>query len=302
MTADMTIKALVPWFGGKRTLADRIVRQLCRANGASPKAFWDLMVGGFPVTFAMPRCSHMTVNDMHGDVINLARILQDPQRWMPLYRRLRRTLAHESIFHDSKDALEGAEAEADMFGAPAAELSDEDRAYHFFVTSWLGRSGVAGTERTNYQPAVRWTSGGGHGGIRFQNAVDSIPAWRRRLRDLIILQRDVFEIIAKIEDQDGTSIYADPPYVRAGARSGSCKYKHEFKPSDHLKLARGMSRFKKARVVLSYYDDPAVREWYKGWTFIDCMMQKNLHVQNRRGVGRCEAPEILIVNGPEYKP
>jgi DNA adenine methylase len=296
----MKISAVLPWFGGKRTMAPRIARELCSEDGSAPKAFWDVFCGGLSVTMAMPRCAHMTVNDLHGDLINLARVLQDPRRGSALYRRLRRTLAHETLFDDSKQALADALAGDALFGV-ATPLSDDDRAFHFFVVSWLGRNGVAGTERTNYQPAVRWTSGGGHGGIRFANAVDSIPAWRRRLRELTILQRDVFEILPKLEDQEGTSIYADPPYLRDGdSRSGSCAYEHEFKDRDHLKLARELSRFKRARVVVSYYDNQLLRELYAGWTFVDCLTQKNLHVQNRRGVGRCEAPEVLIINGPSY--
>ncbi len=296
---DMRISAIAPWYGGKRGLAPRIVAELC-PGGKAPKSFWDLLCGGMPVTLAMPRCSHMTVNDRHGDLINLARILQDPARGAKLYRRLRRTLAHEGVFEDAKQAMNDDSRGETMFAAHPA-LSPDDRAYYFFVLSWLGRNGVAGTERVNYQPAIRWTSGGGHGGIRFANAVDSIPAWRRRLRELTILQRDVFEILAKLQDQAGTSLYLDPPYVRDGdTRSGNARYEHEFADADHGRLASMLGRFKSARVVVSYYDGPFVRELYKGWTFVDCTMQKNLHVQNRRGVGRCEAPEVLIVNGPSF--
>jgi DNA adenine methylase len=59
--------------------------------------------------------------------------------------------------------------------------------------------------------------------------------------------------------------------------------------------------FKNARAVVSYYDCARVRDLYKGWTFIDCTRRKNLHSQNGRGARAKDAPEILIVNGPEYK-
>jgi DNA adenine methylase len=185
--------------------------------------------------------------------------------------------------------------------ATLRELDPLERAVVYFIVSWQGRNGVAGTERINYQQAIRWTAGGGHSAIRFAGAVSSIPSWRRRLRDISILQRDLFAVLPRIEDEDLTSIYIDPPYVRdGGSRSGSCAYLHEFGPKQHDQLAKELRRFKRVRVVVSYYDNPTLREWYAGWTIVDCATQKNLHVQNRRGVGRCDAPEILLINGPSF--
>lgn len=301
---EAKIKAIAPWFGGKRSMADRIARECCKENGDPPKAFWDVACGGMPVTLAMPRCSHMTVNDLHGDLINLAHVLQSETLGPRLYRRLRRVFCHEGLFYESKEALEAGSATLDegLFGAePKVEVSPIDRAFHFFIVSWMGRNGVAGTKRTNYQPAIRWTSGGGHGGVRFANAVDSIPAWRRRLRDLTILQRNLFDVLPNIEDQVGTSIYIDPPYLRDGeTRTGDCAYEHEFSERDHKRLCDIVRGHKHSRIVISYYDHPILREWYDGWTFSEATTQKNLHVQNRRGQGRCEAPEVLIINGPSY--
>lgn len=302
----LRISALLPWFGGKRTMASRIARECCRADGRPPKAFWELCCGSMAVSLAMPRCSHHHVVDMHGDLINLARVIQDPRQGAALYRRLRRVLTHDALFFAAKEAI-AADDRQQLQGTglfesdPSRHLDPLDRAFLFFIVSWQGRNGVAGTERINYQPATRWTAGGGHSAIRFAGAVDTIPAFRRRLRGWSILQRDIFDVLAAIEDEDGTVIYIDPPYIRDGVkRSGSTKYLHEFKPLDHQRLATALRRFKRARVVVSYYDVPIVRELFDGWTVLNCATQKNLHVQNRRGVGRCEAPEVLLINGPSY--
>lgn len=298
------ITAILPYFGGKRSMAKLIARECCQADGSPPKAFWDLCCGSLAVSMAMPRCSHHSAVDRHGDLINLARIIQDPIQGPAFYRRLRRTLFHEKMFREAKDALRADDFEPkecliqNSADFPHVSLDALERAIAYFIISWQGRNGVAGTERVNYQPCVRWTSGAG--GVRFANTVDSIPAWRRRLRNIFILDRDIFEVIPKIEDQEGTSLYIDPPYLRFGARSGSSKYEHEFSTIDHVRLATMLGRFKLARVVVSYYEHPSLREWYAGWNFVDCATHKNLHVQNRRGVGRCEAPEILIINGESY--
>lgn len=34
---------------------------------------------------------------------------------------------------------------------------------------------------------------------------------------------------------------------------------------------------------------------------LDCSRQKHLHVQNKRGMGRKEAPEVLLINGPAFE-
>lgn len=308
VVAKTRVNSIAPWFGSKRRMAKAIVRELCRADGRPPKSFWDLCCGSMAVSLAMPRCSHHSAVDLHADLCNLARIIKDPQDGPRFYRLLRRVVSHETLFKESKAAIEGDDLRAfrssGLFSADdetVAELSPFERAVAYFIVSWQGRNGVAGTERVNFQPCIRWTSGGGHGGVRFAGAVNSIPAWRRRLRDITIVQRDVFDVLDKIEDQDNTSIYIDPPYLRDGvARSGSCAYLHEFKLPDHARLARVLTKFKASRVVISYYDHPQLRELYSGWTVVEHTTQKNLHVQNRRGTGRMPAPEILLINGPSH--
>jgi site-specific DNA-adenine methylase len=104
-------------------------------------------------------------------------------------------------------------------------------------------------------------------------------------------------VLPKIEDDSGVSIYVDPPYL-PGTVAGNSKYLHEFKPDAHELLAKELSRFRKARVVVSYYADPLLKELYPKWTSLDCSRHKHLHVQNKRGMGRKEAPEVLLINGP----
>ncbi len=189
-----------------------------------------------------------------------------------------------------------------------------DRAYWYFLASWLGRNGTAGTQRLDYQIAVRWTNSGGSPAVRFQNAVHSLPAWHRRLLNVVILQRDAFEIIPRFEDAPGTAIYVDPPYpaetrsAHDNKEGGKGRYAHEFshdgsglfEGDDHTRLAGILHKFRRARIVVSSYDCPRYRDLYAGWTFVDHTRQKHLHAQNGRGARPKEAPEVLIINGPSY--
>ncbi len=67
----MEIKALAPWFGSKRTLAPRIVEAIGKHT-----VYWEPFAGSMAVLFSKPQVSAETVNDLHGDLVNLARCIQ----------------------------------------------------------------------------------------------------------------------------------------------------------------------------------------------------------------------------------
>lgn len=299
------IKALAPWFGSKRSLASDIVNEM-----GPHRSFYDLGCGSLAVTLAKEVSSHETVVDLHWHLINLARVIQEQTTAVDLYERLVRTICSEEIFDRSKEVISQSPMLDDQ------QLGDVELAYHYFVSQWIGRNGVSGTKRINYQMAVRWTPGGGHGGIRFRSATESIPWFHERLKPVLILRRDIWEIIPKIDDVEGVVIYIDPPYLPE--TRGACQYEHEFDAVDdmplflsreetnqqkqtHEGLADLLSRFTKARVLVSYYDHPRLADLYSGWTLKKMYRQKNLHVQNRRGVGEMEAPEVLLINGPQQQ-
>jgi DNA adenine methylase len=309
--ADAKVLAIAPWFGGKRTMAPEIVAQL-----GPHGQYFEPFCGSMAVLFAKDSAQKETVNDLHGDLINLARVLRERAKAEELYERLMRTLFCDALLQDAKAVLsENTDA------LPAVSSSSVhcfvERAYWYFVASWMGRNGTAGTARIDYQIAVRWTKNGGSPTVRWNNALASIPWWHQRLRNVVILSRDAFEIIDRFEDCTATAIYCDPPYHAEsrtgfkgnhGGKNGSgAKYKHEFRHDDalfgddHKRLADVMRAYKHARIVLSYYDCPRIRELYDGWTFLDKTRRKHLHAQNGKGAAAKTAPEVLIINGPAYE-
>jgi len=280
--SSMKIKALAPWFGGKRNLAPWIVQEL-----GEHRAYWEPFCGSMAVLMTKPRCTNETVNDLHGDLINLARVIKDRVRGPQLYRRLRRTLMSED------ELLKAVEVMRQLKGPDVMYMFEWDRAYYYFIQAWMGRNGSAGTPIYNTATmAVRYTTGGGQGAQRWRSAVDSIPAWRRRLRSVNILHRDGFEILDRIEDAAGTAIYLDPPYFKKGA-----KYCHDFSQDDHDRLAAAVLRFKKARVVISYYEHPELDRLYEGWTRVHKEVQRSLSNSGQRGRKVNKATEVLLING-----
>ena len=282
----MKIRALAPWYGSKRTLAPRIVAEL------GPHGFYvEPFCGSLAVLLAKPIAGMETANDLHQDLVNLARVLAS-DRAVELYARASRMLMHETVHAECKERVISAPCE------PAPSIDDVSdaalaRALDYLVMSWQGRNGSAGTKPGNITIARRFTSNGGSGGLRWSSAVESIPAWHERLRRVSITSMDAFELIERLEDAEGTVLYVDPPYLRK-----SDSYIHDLEDADHRRLADQLGKFKRTRVVLSYYDEPELRAMYEGWTWIDCPVTKGLVNQGARdGETDAVAPEVLIING-----
>lgn len=291
------IMAIAPWFGGKRTLAPTIVRQL-----GAHRSYWEPFCGGISVILAKPRARQEVLNDLHGDLTNLAIVLSSPS-CPDLYDRAARTLYCEGLYASCLKVIEN---RAFSFAASADEVEPAhvDRAYAYLVLSWMGRNGAAGTARLNYQFTLRYTNNGGDSATRWAKVVQSIPLWHERLVGVVITRRDGIELLDKVDDADGTAIYLDPPYLAEGDA-----YEHTFHSGgggifdardDHARLAEAARRFQKARVVVSYYADPRLAELYLGWTVVEQTMTKALAAQNKRGANRAEAPEVLLINGPSH--
>jgi DNA adenine methylase len=232
------------------------------------------------------------VNDLHGDLVNLARIIQHPKLGPALYRQLRRVLLAEALFDESADLIRD-------FKPPHCKsplMLDPERAFNYFVTSWFGRNGVAGTSNYNAHFCRRFTKNGGHAATRWTSVVSSIPAWRRRLRSVTILCADGIDLCAKIEDAPGVVIYVDPPYLKKGA-----DYLHEFDWLAHRRLATALRAFRKSRVVVSYYAHPDIEALYPKWTVVPLAATKALVNQGMRDrSGSTVAPEVLLINGPSF--
>ena len=276
----MKIKAIVPYFGAKRKIASKIIEYI-----GKHRVYWEPFCGSMAVLMLKKPCEMEMVNDLHGDLINLARVIQDKELGFKLYDKLSRTLYAEQFFREAKESWISGN------GCPL------DRAYDYFVASWIGLNGVSGTERCNCQFALRWCRGGGQGARRWRSVVESMPAWHKRLANVVIVNRDAFEILENIKDERDTVIYCDPPYLEK-----SDKYVHDFTEAQHEQLSQSLRRFSKARVVVSYYDDPRLDNLYEGFNKIELKVSAHSLRNATRGKKknpRKKQKEVLLLN---FKP
>jgi DNA adenine methylase len=290
-----TITALAPWFGSKRTLAPKIVEAL-----GPHTSYFEPFAGGVSVIFAKPPSRCETLNDLHGDIINLARVVRCPVLGQELYRRARLTPCADDEFQEARRIVVGSACEPKEHDSTIkGGVADIDRAEMYLRYVWLGRNGEAGLDPREKESnlCVRWGDNGGSPAVRWLGVVRSIAVWRRRLARVTILRRDGFKLLAEdIRDEPGVAIYCDPPYL-----AKSDRYQHDFEDSmfvnHHRQLAEILERFRHARVVVSYYKHPDLPHLYRktAWEWREFEVNKNLSNQgNGQMKPAGKAVEVLL--------
>ena len=278
----MKIKSLVPWYGSKRTLAPRIIKQF-----GPHTTYVEPFAGSLAVLLAKEPARHEVVSDLHADLINLLRVLCDRESAERLHVFLSLVPYCETLYLEAVERLRSS--------------IDSDpilRARDYMLASWQGINGLAGTDR-KVTFARRSTASGGNGPIRWRGVCDSIPYWHERVNRVEFHQRDAFQTLEMIRDEPGTVVYCDPPYL-SETRCDNAKYVHDFSAEDHQRLASALKRFTKARVVVSYYRNPTTDLIYDGWKCVDYIGRKNMSNVGVTPSKELNAQECVYVNGEIY--
>lgn len=194
--------------------------------------------GAASVLMRKPRCFADVYNDLDGDVVNVFRVLRDPEAAAELRRiveltpfaRAEFTLAYE----EATDPVE--------------------RARRTVVRAFMG----FGSSSQNAGHATGFRANGNRNGV---HPASDWVSWPRqierfveRLAGVVVEERDALECIAQ-HDREDTLVYADPPYVlatRGCARGVRQKYRRELNDDDHRLLATVL-RGVRGMVVLSGY-------------------------------------------------
>ena len=208
--------------------------------------------GGASVLLRKPRAHTEVYNDIADEVVNVFRVLRDPE----LAERLRRGV----------ELTPAARAEFLL----SYQRSDDpvEQARRTVVRSFMGfgSGAVYSKHATGFRTGAR--------GERNKSAAhdlvtwpDQVPAFVERLRGVTIESRDALQVMQSA-DGPGTLHYVDPPYphsTRGNARGVRQKYAREMTDDDHRVLA-GVLKDLRGMVVLSGYAcDLYDRELYADW-------------------------------------
>lgn len=230
-----------PFFGGGGILLAR-----------DPDRDW-MSTGDEKLAAAERGCSEV-VNDLHGELINFWRVLQNPEHFEAFRNRIELTPFGEPEF---KAALE-----ASQTADPSVSLSEVERATQFFILARQSRQGLMRDFATLSRNRTR-------GRVNEQvsawlNVVDGLPDVHRRLRDIVILNEPATKVI-RSQDGPKTLFYCDPPYVHE-TRSTTGEYAFEMDEAEHVDLLETLAGLK-GKFMLSGYPSSLYSKWEseQGW-------------------------------------
>lgn len=153
-----------------------------------------------------------------------------------------------TLFHEQ----ELAEAQAILRSARSGhDERQEDVAWAYFVNCWMIRNGEAGkSNELNGGLAVRYTTSGGDSAVRWRSAIVGTYAFYDAFQRCSFLGGSYEQLLDDLRDEPEVGLYADPPWF---GKEGSY-YLHGFTREQHETLARRLSSYQRARIVLRIND------------------------------------------------
>lgn len=262
-------RPILRYHGGKWMLANWII-------GYFPphRVYTEAFGGGASVLLQKPRSYSEIYNDQWDMVVNVFRVLRDPEQAAELERRLRLTPFARSEFQTcNMDTMAMADpiekARLTIFRSFAGFGSAATNSN--FATGFRSNSNRSGTT-----PAHDW-----------KNYPDCITAFTDRLKGIVIENRD-YQDVLKTHDSRKTLHFLDPPYVHItrNLQRGNASYAHEMTDDDHRTLSR-VAHSLEGMVVLCGYPSALYDELYKDWV----MVSRKAHAD-----GAVDRVECLWIN------
>lgn len=294
------IKCAAPWGGSKRKLAPNINRLL-----GPHDTYLEPFVGGGAVILGKEPAENEFINDANPWLINVYRCIRS--HCGQLMDFLKRRKFEETEFLAAWKMVEARKAHGVL---PDGDDQRVMLAADQLTAWWMGPNGLAGTT-TKPWFATRHTNTGGSPVTRWNSFRESLSAIAERLRDVQIHNEDFRVLFARLPwDLPGVAIYCDPPYFKKA-------FDYEFeddirpdgtrKPFPHDQLAEVLNGYRRARVVVSYYDERDDGGLFGGSSLLDELYpvdrweRHQVRVSKssanaRRGAMKTEAVEILLVN------
>lgn len=230
-----------PFFGGGGILLAR-----------DPDRDWMAMEG-LNLSAALKGCSEVA-NDLHGELINFWRVLQNREDFESFRQRVELTPFSEAEFEKA--------LECTVSGNGSASECRVERAVRFFILARQSRQGLMKDFATLSRNRTR-------GRINEQvnawlSVVDGLPDVHRRLRNVVILNQSACDVIRK-QDGENTLFYCDPPYVHE-TRSTTGEYAFEMSEAQHRELLDVLAGIR-GKFMLSGYPSDLYAQWElrHGW-------------------------------------
>jgi len=233
------------YHGGKWRLAPWII-----SHFPEHKVYLEPFGGAASVLLRKDRSQLEVYNDLSGDVVNLFRVLRDPEQAQSLLRMIRLTPFARAEFELACD-----EPASDPVEAARRMVFRSFAGFGSFSSS-RSRTGFR-TGTVSRSVARDWM----HYGLALAEIIE-------RLSGVVIENMAAIQAIRKYDSTE-TLIYADPPYVLS-TRSQSMRnvYHHEMTDAEHVELA-SVLHAARGMVVVSGYRCDLYDDLYRDWQRVD---------------------------------
>lgn len=231
---------IIPWIGGKRRLADRIIPQF-----PPHKCYVEVFAGGAALYFMRPPADVEVLNDVNGELINLYRIVQNHLE--EFVRQFKWALSSREVFKWLQDT-------------PPETLTDIQRAARFFYLQQQAFGGKVDGQS--------WGTATTAPPINFMRIEENLSAAHLRLSGAYIESLDWAKCMERY-DRPHTLFYLDPPYWQTAG------YGVEFEFEQYEKMAELMGRLQ-GRAILSLNDHPDIRRVFAAFQMESTAIQYNV--------------------------
>jgi len=261
------------YIGGKGNIAKKILPLI-----PPHQVYVEPFCGAASLLFHKEPSSCEVINDLNQDIINLFRILRDPEKSLLLEEKIRWTPYARDEFREALSYRD------------RKDLSDIDKAWGFFVRQNQGFSGKANTDGDWGRTFV--SSRGMTNITSIWTLRQSLfEEWRKRLMRVQIDNVDALELI-RFWDRPDTFFYLDPPYSPETWDGGF--YAHEMDADFHHTLV-SLILTVKGKVMLSGYDTPIYDSLTQaGWRKETCSTVA--HMTKNADTSRPKRIEVIWMN------
>lgn len=193
------------------------------------------------------------LNDLNGRLVNLFRVLRNPEQAGQVVDLLRLTPCAVEEYQDCRE-------QSDDPIEDARRLLVVGRQAH-------GSTGASGGKKSGWRRASIKPSGPLRGND-WQQIWQEVMTWSDRLRSVYIENDDALTVIDRWDSKDAL-FYVDPPYPASTRSSKSDGYEYEMTDDGHRELAARLNEVAGAVIVSGYPCELYDLELYPDWQRIE---------------------------------
>lgn len=248
--------SFITWIGGKKLLRKQIVNRFPEKM----EKYVEVFGGAAWVLFYKDKHAEKEVyNDINSELVNLFRMV----KYHP-----------EAVERELEYMLNSREMYNEYYTQDIRKRTEIQRAARYFFLIKVSY----GSKITSFGCTPRNVM-----------QIRDLSEVQKRLSKVLIENKS-FEQLIRAQDGEGTLFYCDPPYYKTEKYYDTGD--SEFGKEQHIILRDILSKIK-GKFVLSYNDDPFIRELYKEFHIEE--VERNNNLGNAAG-GKKKYKELIIMN------